>query len=69
MWRERVGFFLLLTYLSVALSGCSDRRKVVYSVPSLVKSLKDKDPNVRYWAAESLGHFGAEAHIAIPDLL
>jgi HEAT repeat protein len=60
---------LLLPSFSVAVSGCGDSRKVVYSVPSLVKSLKDKDPNVRYWAAESLGHFGPEAHVAIPDLI
>jgi HEAT repeat protein len=62
----RPAFFVLL---AVVLSGCSGSGKVDYTVPGLVKTLKgDKDPNMRYWAAESLGHFGREAKPAVPDL-
>jgi HEAT repeat protein len=49
--------------------GCGPPR-VEHSVPSLVKTLKnDKDPNMRYWAAESLGNFGPPAREAVPDLI
>src|SRR5262249_6813386 len=49
---------------------CRDARKTDYSVPSLRKTLReDKDPKMRYWAAESLGHFGPEARDAVPDLI
>ena len=59
---------LLAAFLSAA-AGCNARR-IEYSVPSLVKTLKeDKDPNMRYWAAESLGKFGPEAQSAVPDPL
>jgi HEAT repeat protein len=59
---------LFLAGLVVLAAGCSSR-KVDHSIPSLVQTLKDKDPNMRYWAAESLGHFGAEARTAVPDLV
>ena len=62
------GWLLLLACLALSPGGCSGR-KVDHSIPSLVKTLKDKDPNMRYWAAESLGHFGAEARSAVPDLV
>jgi HEAT repeat protein len=60
---------VLLAILLAASLGCRSR-KLDYSVPSLVKILKqDKDPNMRYYAAESLGHFGPEARSAVPDLI
>src|SRR5258708_34338479 len=60
---------LLVTCLSAA-TGCGNARRIEHSVPSLVKTLKeDKDPNMRYWAADSLGKFGPEAQTALPDLV
>jgi HEAT repeat protein len=60
---------LLVTFLSAA-AGCGNARRIEHSVPSLVKTLKeDKDPNMRYWAANSLGKFGPEAQAAVPDLV
>jgi HEAT repeat protein len=60
---------LLTAFLSAAV-GCRNSKRVEHSVPSLVKTLKeDKDPNMRYWAAESLGKFGPEAQSAVPDLV
>ncbi len=39
-------------------------------MPSLIKTLKeDENPEMRYWAAESLGKFGPEAQAAVPDLI
>jgi HEAT repeat protein len=59
---------VVLTVLLAGLPGC--RRKLDYSVPSLVKILKqDKDPNMRYYAAESLGRFGPAGLAAVPDLI
>ena len=58
-----------LLLLLLGLPGCRDPRKVDYSVGSLTTALKDKDPNMRYWAAESLGHYGPEARSAVPDLI
>lgn len=49
--------------------GCSRSGKGDYTIPGLVKTLKkDKDPNMRYWAAESLGHYQHEAKSAVPAL-
>jgi HEAT repeat protein len=60
---------VFLTFLS-AVAGCRDPRRVDHSVESLVRTLKDdKDPNMRYWAAESLGKFGPEAQPAVPELI
>jgi HEAT repeat protein len=61
-------FSVVPAILLAAILGC--QRKLDYSVPSLVKILKeDKDPNMRYYAAESLGHYGPEAQSAVPDLI
>ncbi len=60
---------LLAAFLSAA-AGCRNAKRIEHSVPSLVKTLsEDKDPNMRYWAAESLGKFGPEAQAAVPDLV
>jgi HEAT repeat protein len=59
----------LIASSGVASTGCKDSRKIDYSVPTLVKSLKDPDPNTRYYAAKSLGGFGAQANSAVPDLI
>jgi HEAT repeat protein len=59
---------LVVAILLDAGLGCQG--KIDYSVPSLVKTLKkDKDPNMRYYAAESLGHYGPAAVPAVPDLI
>jgi HEAT repeat protein len=61
---------VLLVALLPAAGGCRNPRQVDYSVPALIKTLKeDKDPNMRYWAAESLGKFGPEAQSAVPELI
>src|SRR5207302_9234188 len=52
------------------LPGCSRGvARIDYSVEKLTKTLKDKDPNMRYWAATSLGSYGPQAHVAIPNLV
>jgi hypothetical protein len=48
--------------------GCGGVRKVDHSVEKLTVTLQDRDPNMRYWAVESLGHYGPEAQSAVPDL-
>jgi HEAT repeat protein len=53
---------------SASIGGCGTVRRVDHSVEKLVATLKDSDPNMRYWAAESLGHYGSEAQSAVPDL-
>jgi HEAT repeat protein len=70
MKRMHVWFGVaLLVCLGAGASGCGDSRRVDYSIDSLRKTLKDNDPKMRYWAAESLGHFGPEAHSTVPDLI
>lgn len=39
-----------------------------YSISSLTEKLKDSDPNMRYWAARSLGTHGAAAKDTVPAL-
>ena len=61
---------VLLVALALVVGGCRNPRHVEHSVSSLVTTLKeDEDPNMRYWAAESLGKFGPEAQSAVPDLI
>lgn len=61
---------ILLATLVFALAGCGNANRVEYSVPSLVKTLKeDKDPNMRYWAAVSIGKFGIEGQLASAELI
>jgi HEAT repeat protein len=61
---------VLLTAFLPAVAGCRNAKRVEHSVPSLVKTLReDKDPNMRYYAAQSLGQFGPEAQSAVPDLI
>ena len=70
MSTRRANLVLVLLAAFVCAAGCRDPRRVEYSVPSLVTTLReDKDPNMRYWAAESLGKFGPEAQAAVPDLI
>lgn len=60
---------ILIAVTSVA-AGCRNAKHVDHSVPTLVKTLKeDADPNMRYWAAESLGKLGTSAESAGPDLI
>jgi HEAT repeat protein len=60
---------VLILAISIGICGCSGVRRVDYSVEKLTATLQDRDPNMRYWAAESLGHFGPEAKSAVPDLV
>jgi HEAT repeat protein len=61
---------LLLGCIPALFTGCSNPRKTDYSVASLRETLRnDKDPNMRYYAAESLGKFGDRAAEAVPDLI
>ena len=70
MKHSRVGVWLgFLVMAALTAGGCGDSRRIDYSVPTLVKSLKDEDPNMRYWAAKSLGSFGPHAKSAVPDLV
>jgi HEAT repeat protein len=65
---KRLGTLLLVCTPAV-FAGCNSR-KVDYSVSSLRKTLReDTDPNMRYYAAQSLGSFGPEAKAAVPDLI
>jgi HEAT repeat protein len=60
---------IALGWLVIAF-GCSRGvQRIDYSVQKLTVTLKDKDPNMRYWAAQSLGNFGPEAETAVPDLV
>jgi HEAT repeat protein len=54
---------------AATLTGCGGARRIDYSVLTLVQSLKDPDPNMRYYAAKSLGKYGPEAAAAVPDLV
>jgi HEAT repeat protein len=55
----------ILVGLVILMAGCGKKE---YSVPSLLDTLKDKDPKMRYYAAKELGHFGAQAKDAVPAL-
>jgi hypothetical protein len=44
----------VLAVLALALLGCGKTKDP--SVPTLVKSLKDPDPGMRYWAVREMGH-------------
>jgi HEAT repeat protein len=69
MQPDQLTFLFLAAALSATV-GCGNARRIDHSVPSLVKTLKeDPDPDMRYWAAESLGKFGPEAKSAVPDLI
>jgi HEAT repeat protein len=60
----------ILSFLGIGLAGCGGAKRVEHSVPVLVQTLKeDKDPNMRYWAADSLGKLGSDAKAAVPDLI
>jgi HEAT repeat protein len=61
--------YIVLGAVATLLIGCSDIRRVDYSVSTLMATLQDKDPNMRYWAVQSLGHFGREAKPAVPALI
>jgi HEAT repeat protein len=67
----RIAFRLIaVTVLAICcIAGCGGVPKVDYSIKKLTASLKDGDPKMRYWAAESLGQYGAEAKSAVPDLV
>jgi HEAT repeat protein len=64
---RRQAFYVFLALLAGACSRGVQR--IDYSVEKLTSTLKDKDPNMRYWAAESLGRYGPKAHVAVPNLI
>jgi len=63
----RAAVFMIFA-AGIGSSGCSPVRKVDHSIEKLTATLKDSDPNMRYWAAESLGHYGSQAKPAVPNL-
>lgn len=71
MRRLAIRWTLFVCIVPVLLAiGCGDARRIEHSVESLTKTLReDKNPEMRYWAAESLGRFGPEARPAVPDLV
>jgi hypothetical protein len=59
MWR---GLVLALALMG---AGCGTEKKQ-YTVPELVQTLKDADPDMRYWAARELGKTtGPDAKVAV----
>jgi HEAT repeat protein len=49
MWR------ILGLVLVCAAVGCGKEKKKEYAVPDLIATLKDDNPDMRYWAARELG--------------
>jgi HEAT repeat protein len=60
---------LLFVGLTVLAAGCGKGHNEDYSVPGLIKQLKDPDASMRYSAARGLGKYGAEARSAVPALI
>jgi hypothetical protein len=60
---------LFLPALMALALGCNKRDTTEVPLSSLVATLRDQDPNMRYWAATSLGERGVSARSAVPDLL
>ena len=58
---------LILVCLAVLVAGCGPKKQD-YSAPGLIKSLKDKDPDVRSTAATALGKYAPAAKEAVPPL-
>jgi HEAT repeat protein len=56
----------ILVCLAILVAGCGTKQD--YSVPGLIKSLADKDPDVRCTAATVLGKYAPEATEAVPAL-
>jgi len=52
--------------VSLLMTGCGKKKE--YNAPSLLQLLRDKDPNMRYYAAKELKSFGAEAGEVVPAL-
>jgi HEAT repeat protein len=64
----------VLFVLAFGFVGCTKAqdKKVVYkgkTVEQWIADLKDKDWNVRFWAAEALGDIGPKAEKAVPALI
>src|SRR5260370_25805387 len=59
---------LLIGLALVVLAGCGKKKEKVYTVPSLLELLRDKDPKMRYYAARQLGHFGSQPGEVVPAL-
>jgi HEAT repeat protein len=66
--RPDVAYTVVAFAVLAASISCNHVRKVDHSVEKLAATLKHSDPDMRYWAAESLGHYGADAKAAVPDL-
>lgn len=58
----------ILVCLAVLAAGCGSKKRD-YSVPAMIKSLTDKDPEVRSTAATVLGKYGPQAREAVPALI
>jgi HEAT repeat protein len=60
---------LFILGLAVAIAGCGKGKYDDFSVPALIEHLKDEDPDIRCWAARSLGRSGSRAKEAVPALV
>ena len=54
--------------LVLLIAGCGKKEKS-YSMEAMIQDLKDRDPGVRYTAAEMLGGYGRKAESAVPALI
>lgn len=72
LWLVAAFAIILLAgaaYYVARVRTATGRNKEDHSVPALAEKLKDEDPNIRYWAARSLGSFGPKAVDAVPPLI
>jgi HEAT repeat protein len=60
---------LVLLILLMPAFGCGKAPKKEYTVPTLIETLKDPSPDMRYWAARELGKLsGQDAKAVVPAL-
>ena len=65
LWMTCLLCLFLLTFTPVS----SAQQLTAADVPNIVKTLKDKNPQVRIEAVRQLGKIGPEARAAIPALI
>jgi HEAT repeat protein len=65
--RKQIFLIGLVMATMVMMVGCG-KKKESPTVPSLLPSLKDRDPKMRYYATRQLGHFRSQATEVVPPL-